>query len=115
MLALFADVITQEARELGTMGSQALLGVAVLALVAALVFIFKTWRADTDKHQKRLDDQQEKHDTDIKEQRAEHTAAMGKVGDAMKALTDESRAHTQECRANFALLSAEVKQLKEKG
>jgi hypothetical protein len=44
---LFAlESITQEARDLGAMGAQALLGVAVLALTSTVVVLFRVWRAD---------------------------------------------------------------------
>ena len=105
---LWSDVIPQEAKDLGAMGSQALLGVAVMSLVAALVFIFKTWRSDVDKSIQRMDELQKKHEVAMKEQREMQTAAIERVVEAVKVMAEESRVHAQECRANFQTVFGEM-------
>lgn len=120
---LFAELIPQEAKDIGNMSVAGLLGVGLFVFAGVVIYLFRRGekkdaetKADQkesqEKHEKRLDEMQERHEASIKEQRAEHTAAMGKIADAVKVVADESRAHAQECRANFALLTAEMKQLK---
>lgn len=103
---MFGDVITQEARDLGTMGSQALLGVGVLALTTAVIFLFRLWRADTKEIQTRHDavlkEQQTKHDAEKREQREAYTEALSEITKAVQAVHEEAKAHAAECRANFA-------------
>lgn len=103
-IAPFADVITQEARDLGTMGGQALLGVAVLALTTALVVLFRLWRADMAEKRKEFVDQinllAEKHEEaeqrwrdEMRQQRADFSAALKDVSDAVRQSATESRAN----------------------
>lgn len=86
-IALFADVIPQEARDLGTMGSQAILAVGLIAVAAALVYVFKLGRQD-------VATLQERNEKKEKEMRAEFSAAMKDHSEAIRQISAESKANT---------------------
>lgn len=83
LLALLAE-IPQEARDLGTMGSQALLGVAVLSLTATVGVLFKIWRGD-------VRELQTKHDAEKREQRTEYTTALKEISAAVRLVAEEAK------------------------
>jgi hypothetical protein len=44
-MPIFAEAVLDQAEKLGTMGSQALLGVGVLALTVCVGVLFRIWRS----------------------------------------------------------------------
>lgn len=99
---LFADLIPPDARDLGTMGAQAILGVGVLALSWALVYVFRTWRADAEK----LAD---KNDTDRKEQRGEYLQSLKEITSANTAAINQLAAESKANTNAITELAAELK------
>jgi uncharacterized membrane protein len=103
---LFADVIDPE--KLAQTGSPYVLSVAVVAVSAALVYVFKTWRGD-------VQTMQAKHDQEKKEQRTEYTDALDKVTLAVQAVAGEaeatSRAMEQLARESQANTAAVLNRL----
>lgn len=96
---LFADLIPQEARDLGSLGATSLMGVGLFVFAGVIVWVVRTWRSDVEKMEKRLSDQQDKHDQEKKEQRTEYMLGLREISDTVKAVGAEARANTQALQA----------------
>lgn len=103
-MPIFAEAVLDQAEKLGTMGSQALLGVGVLALTVCVGVLFRIWRSDVKK-------MQVKHDAEKKEQRAEYTTMLKEMSEAIRQLSGESKANANainqlanESKANTAAI-----------
>lgn len=117
---LFADLIPQDAKDLGSLGVNGLLGLGVFTFAGVIVYLFLRQEKERKEQEARLDEKQDKHDRAIetaqakhdmaiREHRTEFTAALSKVTDAVKAVAEESRASAVECRANITALREDLK------
>lgn len=96
---LFAELIPQEARDLGSLGVSGLMGVGLFVFAGVIVWLVRTWRSDMEKMERRLSDQQAKHDQEKKEQRGEYMVGLREISDTVKAVGAEARANTQALQA----------------
>ncbi len=119
---MFFAEITQEARDLGTMGSQALLGVGVIALSTVVVVLFRMWRSDM--KEKRQEFEQELRTGrdeflgSLKDARADHLGSLKDALSAVQAVAAEAKANTAavqaltlEMKANTAAIIARLDRL----